>query len=66
MIGGLRANIHYARHHLLRAKNEYNKAALLPTTLDDYKEVLNFISLEKPAKNFLRGNRDSWLGSKTG
>ena len=42
--------LNYDLQQLLQAKNEYNKAALLPATLDEYKQVFYLTPPEKPTK----------------
>jgi len=42
-VGGVSAGIYYDRWQLLQAENEYNKVALHPATLDEYKQVLDHI-----------------------
>jgi hypothetical protein len=56
----------YDRGQLLQAENEYNKAALLPATLDEYKQVLNPILPEEPTEHPLRENRNTWMDWRVG
>lgn len=48
-IEGIPVHLYYNHGQLLQAENEYNKAALLPTTLDEYKQVLD---RNPPGKNY--------------
>ena len=54
------ANLTYDHDHLLQAKNEYNKAALSATTLNEYKEVIGRVLLEKLAEHLPRESRNVW------
>ena len=58
--------LNYDLQQLLRAKNEYNKAALLPATLDEYKQVFYPTPPEKPTKQLSRGSRNTWIDLRTG
>jgi len=60
------AGLYYNNQQLLKATNEYNKAALLPATLDEYKQVLHRIHPEKPAKHLPRGNRNTRTDLRAG
>jgi len=51
LVGGTRVYLTYVRGQLLQANNEYNKAKLLPTTFDEYKQVFNRIPPEKLAEH---------------
>lgn len=55
-MNGIPVHLTYVDGQLLQAKNEYNKAGLLPTTLDEYKQVLDCIVLEKLAEHPPRGS----------
>ena len=44
-------HLYYNHRQLLQAENEYNKAALLPETLDEYKQVLD---RHRPEKTLLK------------
>lgn len=56
----------YDRGQLLQAKDEYNKAKLLPTTLDEYKQVLDRIVLGKITEHPPRESKNTWMGWRAG
>jgi len=59
------ASLHYDRDQLLQARNEYNKAALSTATLDEYKQVTDFILPEKPTERPSRESRSAWTDLRT-
>lgn len=65
-MGGTPVGFCYNSRQLLEAKNKYNKAALLPTTLDEYKQVLYRIFPEGLTKYLPRSNRNTWTNLRTG
>lgn len=65
-MGGSRVSLTYPRGQLLHANSEYNKAKLLPTTLDEYNQVLDRILPEKPVKLLPRESRDMWIDWRIG
>lgn len=53
LFGGMVIHFSYDRGQLLQARNEYNKAAVLTTTLDEYKQVLDPIPPERNPLNIV-------------
>lgn len=63
--GGMGAGLTYDREQLLQAKNEYNKAALSTTTLNEYKKVIRRILSKKLTEHSPRGTRSVWMDLRT-
>lgn len=64
--GGSPVRLAYVGGQLSQANNENNKAKLLPTTLDEYKQVSDHILSEETTEHLPRESRNTWMDWGTG